>query len=152
MPPFFSFSFLGLYTLKNYEPLILFFYTTFRNFLLYGQFDVLYSLLIKFRRLHCIWSFLFVIWGLQLLLGSPQIGDVAVLDVSATKIDKDESNVQNIPAAESKGLPLCSSSCFFFFFSRHYYIWWCCNSYPEPCLESLYKGMTLTLVAQLLRF
>lgn len=32
-----------------------------------------------------------------------QIGDVAVLDVSATKIDKDESNVQNIPAAESKG-------------------------------------------------
>jgi hypothetical protein len=49
-------------------------------------------------------------------LGSPQIGDVAVLDVSATKIDKDESNVQNIPAAESKGLPLCSSSCFFFFF------------------------------------
>ncbi|CAK7322881.1 unnamed protein product [Dovyalis caffra] len=32
-----------------------------------------------------------------------QIGDVAVLDVSATKIDKDKSNVQNIPAAESKG-------------------------------------------------
>lgn len=32
-----------------------------------------------------------------------QIGDVAVLDVSATKTDKDESNVQNIPAAESKG-------------------------------------------------
>ncbi|KAF9667777.1 hypothetical protein SADUNF_Sadunf15G0058800 [Salix dunnii] len=32
-----------------------------------------------------------------------QIGDVAVLDVSATKIDKDESNVQTIPAAESKG-------------------------------------------------
>jgi hypothetical protein len=50
------------------------------------------------------------------MLRSPQIGDVAVLDVSATKIDKDESNVQNIPAAESKGLPLCSSSCFFFFF------------------------------------
>lgn len=48
------------------------------------------------------------------MLRSPQIGDVAVLDVSATKIDKDESNVQNIPAAESKGLPLCSSSCFFF--------------------------------------
>jgi hypothetical protein len=43
------------------------------------------------------------------MLRSPQIGDVAVLDVSATKIDKDESNVQNIPAAESKGLPLCSS-------------------------------------------
>jgi len=51
------------------------------------------------------------------MLRSPQIGDVAVLDVSATKIDKDESNVQNIPAAESKGLPLCSSSCFFFSFS-----------------------------------
>ena len=47
------------------------------------------------------------------MLRSPQIGDVAVLDVSATKIDKDESNVQNIPAAESKGLPICS------FFSLH---------------------------------
>ncbi|XP_038686193.1 trigger factor-like protein TIG, Chloroplastic [Tripterygium wilfordii] len=32
-----------------------------------------------------------------------QIGDVAVLDISATTIDQDESNVQNIPAAESKG-------------------------------------------------
>lgn len=54
------------------------------------------------------------------MLTSPQIGDVAVLDVSATKIDKDESNVQNIPAADSKGLPICS----FFFSSRfHYYIW-----------------------------
>jgi len=56
------------------------------------------------------------------MLRSPQIGDVAVLDVSATKIDKDESNVQNIPAAESKGLPLCSSSCFFFFFPSLLYL------------------------------
>ncbi|KAF2285710.1 hypothetical protein GH714_007317 [Hevea brasiliensis] len=32
-----------------------------------------------------------------------QIGDVVVLDISSTKIDKDKSNVQNIPDAESKG-------------------------------------------------
>ncbi|XP_052208061.1 trigger factor-like protein TIG, Chloroplastic [Diospyros lotus] len=32
-----------------------------------------------------------------------QIGDVVVLDISATTIDKDESNVQKIPSAESKG-------------------------------------------------
>ncbi|XP_057977922.1 trigger factor-like protein TIG, Chloroplastic isoform X1 [Malania oleifera] len=32
-----------------------------------------------------------------------QIGDVAVLDISATTIDQDESNVQKIPSAESKG-------------------------------------------------
>ncbi|GFZ07397.1 trigger factor type chaperone family protein [Actinidia rufa] len=33
-----------------------------------------------------------------------QIGDVAVLDISATTIDEDESNVQKIPSAETKGL------------------------------------------------
>ncbi|OAY55645.2 trigger factor-like protein TIG, Chloroplastic [Manihot esculenta] len=32
-----------------------------------------------------------------------QIGDVVVLDISATKIDEDKSNAQNIPDAESKG-------------------------------------------------
>ncbi|PON39381.1 Trigger factor [Parasponia andersonii] len=32
-----------------------------------------------------------------------QIGDVAVLDISATTTDEDESNVQKIPSAESKG-------------------------------------------------
>ncbi|XP_020223145.1 trigger factor-like protein TIG, Chloroplastic [Cajanus cajan] len=32
-----------------------------------------------------------------------QVGDVAVLDISATTIDQDESNVKNIPSAESKG-------------------------------------------------
>ncbi|XP_030445767.2 trigger factor-like protein TIG, Chloroplastic [Syzygium oleosum] len=32
-----------------------------------------------------------------------QIGDVAVLDISATTIDQDESNVKQIPSAESKG-------------------------------------------------
>ncbi|XP_059666446.1 trigger factor-like protein TIG, Chloroplastic [Cornus florida] len=32
-----------------------------------------------------------------------QIGDVVVLDISATTIDQDESNVQKIPSAESKG-------------------------------------------------
>ncbi|WCJ32998.1 trigger factor type chaperone family protein [Euphorbia peplus] len=32
-----------------------------------------------------------------------QVGDVVVLDISATKTDKDESDVQNIPAAESRG-------------------------------------------------
>ncbi|TKY57345.1 Trigger factor protein TIG [Spatholobus suberectus] len=32
-----------------------------------------------------------------------QVGDVAVLDISATTIDPDESNVKNIPSAESKG-------------------------------------------------
>ncbi|XP_048330045.2 trigger factor-like protein TIG, Chloroplastic [Ziziphus jujuba] len=32
-----------------------------------------------------------------------QVGDVAVLDISATTIDQDESNVQKIPSAESKG-------------------------------------------------
>ncbi|KAK4803450.1 hypothetical protein SAY86_003267 [Trapa natans] len=32
-----------------------------------------------------------------------QIGDVAVLDISATTIDQDESKVQRIPSAESKG-------------------------------------------------
>lgn len=36
-----------------------------------------------------------------------QIGDVAVLDISATTIDQDESNVEIIPSAESKGLPTC---------------------------------------------
>ncbi|KAG8502795.1 hypothetical protein CXB51_000553 [Gossypium anomalum] len=32
-----------------------------------------------------------------------QVGDLAVLDISATTIDQDESNVQKVPAAESKG-------------------------------------------------
>nr|AKM76828.1 trigger factor type chaperone family protein [California macrophylla] len=31
-----------------------------------------------------------------------QVGDVAVIDISAKTIDQDESNVQNIPSAESK--------------------------------------------------
>lgn len=35
-----------------------------------------------------------------------QVGDVAIVDISATTIDEDESNVQKIPDAESKGLPL----------------------------------------------
>jgi hypothetical protein len=39
-------------------------------------------------------------------LNLPQIGDVAVLDISATTIDQDE--VQKIPSAESKGLPVCT--------------------------------------------
>lgn len=34
-----------------------------------------------------------------------QISDVAVLDISATTIAEDESNVQKIPDAESKGFP-----------------------------------------------
>lgn len=37
-----------------------------------------------------------------------QVGDVAVLDISATTIDQDESNVQRIPSAESKGLAIFS--------------------------------------------
>ncbi|KAI9108615.1 hypothetical protein K1719_020499 [Acacia pycnantha] len=32
-----------------------------------------------------------------------QIGDVTVLDISATTIDQDESKIKNIPSAESKG-------------------------------------------------
>lgn len=32
-----------------------------------------------------------------------QVGDVAIVDISATTIDEDESNVQKIPDAESKG-------------------------------------------------
>ncbi|CAJ2633911.1 unnamed protein product [Trifolium pratense] len=32
-----------------------------------------------------------------------QIGDVVVLDISATTIDQDESNIKSIPSAESKG-------------------------------------------------
>ncbi|KAE9456468.1 hypothetical protein C3L33_11555, partial [Rhododendron williamsianum] len=32
-----------------------------------------------------------------------QVGDVAVLDISATTIDQDESNIKKIPSAESKG-------------------------------------------------
>ena len=38
-----------------------------------------------------------------------QIGDVAVLDISATTIDEDESNVQKIPSAETKGLSIFTS-------------------------------------------
>lgn len=37
-----------------------------------------------------------------------QVGDVAVLDISATTIDQDESNIQKIPSAESKGLAIFS--------------------------------------------
>jgi hypothetical protein len=33
-----------------------------------------------------------------------QVSDVVVLDISATTIDQDESNVKSIPSAESKGL------------------------------------------------
>lgn len=33
-----------------------------------------------------------------------QVGDVAILDISATTIEQDESAVQRIPSAESKGL------------------------------------------------
>ncbi|KAK7281879.1 hypothetical protein RIF29_10227 [Crotalaria pallida] len=32
----------------------------------------------------------------------PQVVDVAVIDISATTIDEDESNVKNIPSSESK--------------------------------------------------
>lgn len=32
-----------------------------------------------------------------------QVGDIAIVDISATTIDEDESNVQNIPDAETKG-------------------------------------------------
>lgn len=32
-----------------------------------------------------------------------QVGDVVVIDISATTIDQDESNIRNIPSAESKG-------------------------------------------------
>lgn len=35
---------------------------------------------------------------------SGQVGDVAVLDVSAMTIEQDESTAQSIPSAESKGL------------------------------------------------
>lgn len=38
-----------------------------------------------------------------------QVGDVAVLDISATTIDQDESNIKKIPSAESKGLSLFTS-------------------------------------------
>lgn len=34
----------------------------------------------------------------------PQVGDVVVLDISATTIGKDELEVEKIPSAESKGL------------------------------------------------
>ena len=36
-----------------------------------------------------------------------QIGDLAVIDISATTIDQDESKVKNIPSAETKGLLIC---------------------------------------------
>ncbi|KAL5101262.1 hypothetical protein RYX36_005589 [Vicia faba] len=32
-----------------------------------------------------------------------QVGDVAVLDISATTVDKDETNIKSIPSAETKG-------------------------------------------------
>lgn len=35
-----------------------------------------------------------------------QIGDVAVIDISATTIKEDKSNGQKIPDTETKGLPL----------------------------------------------
>ncbi|WVZ04372.1 hypothetical protein V8G54_025178, partial [Vigna mungo] len=37
------------------------------------------------------------------------VGDIAVLDISATTIDQDESNVKNIPSAESRGLVFYAS-------------------------------------------
>lgn len=37
-------------------------------------------------------------------LNPVQVGDVAVLDISATTIEEDESAAQRIPSAESKGL------------------------------------------------
>ena len=36
-----------------------------------------------------------------------QVGDVVVLDISATTIDQDESNVKSIPSEESKGRVMC---------------------------------------------
>lgn len=51
----------------------------------------------------CIYDMKFEIYN---NLKLSQIGDVVVLDISATTIDQDESNVQKIPSAESKGLPI----------------------------------------------
>lgn len=36
----------------------------------------------------------------------PQVGDVAVLDISATTIEQDGTTVQKIPSAETKGLTI----------------------------------------------
>lgn len=36
-----------------------------------------------------------------------QVGDVVVLDIAATTIDQDESNVKSIPSEESKGRVMC---------------------------------------------
>lgn len=58
-----------------------------------------YSLVIDTKK-----SGLLFIYNIYNMLS--QIGDVAVLDISATTVDKDEANVQNIPSAESKGLPI----------------------------------------------
>lgn len=33
-----------------------------------------------------------------------QVGDVAILDISAKTIEQDESDAKSIPSAESKGL------------------------------------------------
>lgn len=41
-----------------------------------------------------------------------QIGDVAVLDISATTTDQDGSGPQNIPSAETKGFPIFASAIF----------------------------------------
>uniref|UniRef100_A0A2N9GP27 peptidylprolyl isomerase n=1 Tax=Fagus sylvatica TaxID=28930 RepID=A0A2N9GP27_FAGSY len=53
-----------------------------------------------------------------------QIGDVAVLDISATTMGQDESNVQKIPSAETKGLPVSTenytSVSFYFSFVMHH--------------------------------
>ena len=35
-----------------------------------------------------------------------QLGDVAVLDISATTIEADDSDAKSIPSAESRGLPI----------------------------------------------
>lgn len=48
-------------------------------------------------------SFLLFKWNIYKLKPA-QVGDVAVLDVSAMTIEQDGSAAQSIPSAESKGL------------------------------------------------
>lgn len=36
-----------------------------------------------------------------------QLGDVAVLDISAVTVEQDEATAKRIPSAESKGMLLC---------------------------------------------
>lgn len=42
-----------------------------------------------------------------------QLGDVAVLDISAETIEQDESAAKRIPSAESKGFPSSIRNIFF---------------------------------------